>query len=55
MPELAPARTGELLRSAVASGLAGRDLGWQPLIPRTDGIRNVYRWIDAGAPVRAES
>ena len=55
MPELAPARTGELLRSAVASGLAGQDLGWQPLIPRTDGIRNVYRWIDAGAPVRAES
>ena len=55
MPELAPARTGELLRSAVASGLAGQDLGWRAPTPLTDGIRNVYRWIEAGAPVRAES
>ncbi len=52
-PEFAPARPGELLRSAVAVERAARDLGWQPTMPLAAGVRNVYRWIEAGAPVRA--
>lgn len=54
-PQFAPPRPGELLRSAVACRLAERDLGWRPLTSLADGMRNVYRWIEAGAPVRAES
>jgi UDP-glucose 4-epimerase len=51
-PEFAAARAGELQRSAVDSGLATRDLGWRPMTVLADGIRNVYRWIEDGAPVR---
>jgi UDP-glucose 4-epimerase len=54
-PAFTPARPGELLRSAVASLLAQRDLGWQPLTLLPAGMRNVYRWIESGAPVRAAS
>ena len=54
-PEFSAARPGELLRSAVAAGRAGQDLGWQPLTPLPIGMLNVYRWIEAGAPVRAAS
>jgi nucleoside-diphosphate-sugar epimerase len=32
---------------------AARDLGWQPVTGLADGIRSVYRWIEAGAPGRA--
>ncbi|MBO0776722.1 MAG: NAD-dependent epimerase/dehydratase family protein [Actinobacteria bacterium] len=53
MPEFAPARPGELLRSAVAVERAASDLSWQPAMPLATGVRNVYRWIEAGAPVRA--
>ena len=52
-PEFAPARPGELLRSAVAVDRAAQDLSWQPAMPLAEGVRNVYRWIEAGAPVRA--
>ena len=52
-PEFAPARPGELLRSAVAVERAAQDLSWQPTMPLASGVRNVYRWIEAGAPVRA--
>ncbi len=51
-PEFAAARAGELLRSAVAPGLAAAELGWRPLTGLADGIGRVYRWIEAGAPVR---
>jgi UDP-glucose 4-epimerase len=54
-PEFAAARPGELLRSAVAPGLAGVDLGWRRLTALADGVRNVYRWIGEGAPVQALS
>ena len=54
-PEFAAARPGELLRSAVAPGWAGKDLGWRPLTPLASGMRNVYRWIEAEAPVRGAS
>jgi UDP-glucose 4-epimerase len=52
-PEFAPARPGELQRSALAAERARRDLGWRPAVPLADGVRRVYRWIEAGAPDRA--
>jgi UDP-glucose 4-epimerase len=52
-PRFAPARAGELLRSAVASDLATHDLGWRHGIGITEGLESVFRWMEAGAPVRA--
>jgi UDP-glucose 4-epimerase len=52
-PKFAPARPGELLRSAVAAHRAAGDLGWRPVTGVAEGIRSVFRWIEAGAPVRA--
>jgi UDP-glucose 4-epimerase len=52
-PEFAPERPGELQRSALASVRAERDLGWRPATSLADGVRSVYRWIEAGAPDRA--
>jgi UDP-glucose 4-epimerase len=54
-PEFAPLRPGELERSALATQLARRDLGWRPATPLADGVQAVYRWIEAGAHDRAES
>ncbi len=52
-PEFAPPRPGELLRTALAADLARLDLGWSPVTPLADGVRAVYRWVEAGAPDRA--
>jgi UDP-glucose 4-epimerase len=52
-PEFAPARPGELARSALAIRRAERDLGWRPRTALPDGVRAVYRWIEAGARDRA--
>jgi hypothetical protein len=52
-PEFASQRPGELPRSALAVELARRDLGWSPDTPPADGVRKVYRWIEAGTPDRA--
>ncbi len=52
-PQFAPARPGELQRSALAAERARRDLGWKPAVCVADGVRRVYRWIEAGAPDRA--
>jgi UDP-glucose 4-epimerase len=53
-PAFAPFRLGELNRSAVSADLAGRDLGWRPATALIDGLRSVYRWIEAGADDRAD-
>jgi UDP-glucose 4-epimerase len=51
-PEFAPARAGELQRSAILSEQAKRDLGWQPKVSLAEGAESVVRWLTAGAPER---
>ena len=53
-PVFAPARPGELLRSALAPDWARRDLGWAASTPLAQGVARVYHWLAAGAPERAE-
>lgn len=52
-PEFAPARHGEVLRSALVVDRARADLGWSPRTDLADGVREVYRWIESGSPDRA--
>jgi UDP-glucose 4-epimerase len=46
-PLRAPARPGELDRSALAITLAARELGWAPRTSLTDGTRAVLDWFRA--------
>lgn len=48
----APARRGELVRSALSWERAAQDLGWRPITPLANGVRAVVRWFEAGAPDR---
>ncbi len=50
---LAPARPGELRRSALAVSRARADLGWTATKALADGIGSVCAWIEAGTPDRA--
>ena len=52
-PGFAAPRAGELQRSAVATDRAASELGWRAATPLAEGVRRVYRWIEAGAPDRA--
>lgn len=54
-PEFAPPRPGELERSALSAELAVAAFGWCPTTTLTEGVRAVYRWIEAGANDRATS
>jgi UDP-glucose 4-epimerase len=49
----APARIGELSRSALAWERASDELGWRALTPLADGVQAVVRWFEAGAPDRS--
>jgi len=50
---LAPARPGELQRSALAVERARADLGWRAGTALADGVRSVCQWIEVGIPDRA--
>jgi len=50
---LAPARPGELQRSALAVERANVELGWTAATTLPDGIRAVCEWIEAETPDRA--
>jgi UDP-glucose 4-epimerase len=52
-PEFVPARPGEVLRSALAVERARAHLGWSAHTELADGVREVYRWIEADSPDRA--
>lgn len=43
--EHAPARPGELARSAVSHDKAKREWGWEPEVDLDDGLRQTYQWI----------
>lgn len=45
----APARTGELQRSAVDPARTGRLLGWTAQVPLQDGLRTTYDWLASRA------
>jgi UDP-glucose 4-epimerase len=51
-PEFAPARAGEVLRSALAVDLVRADLGWSARTELAAGVTEVYRWVEAGSPDR---
>ncbi len=41
----APARAGELARSAVSVDKAMRAWGWRPAVPLAEGLKRTYQWI----------
>ncbi len=43
--EHAPARAGELQRSALRNDRASAVLGWKPEMPLAEGLRHTYDWI----------
>jgi UDP-glucose 4-epimerase len=45
--ERAPARTGELLRSALVVEKAKRELGWEPQVSIVDGLRETFEFFAA--------
>lgn len=44
----APARAGEILRSALDVEKAARELGWRPQVPLPEGLARTVRWIGEG-------
>jgi UDP-glucose 4-epimerase len=51
-PVFAPARIGEVSRSALVWDRAAQELRWRPTTSLADGVQAVVRWIAAGAPDR---
>jgi len=45
----APARVGELRRSAVEPARASREWGWAPEVTLAEGLRRVYEWMGSQA------
>jgi UDP-glucose 4-epimerase len=54
-PGTAPARPGELHRSALDATVARGLLGWSPAIGLAEGLAETVDWIRGCAPARAES
>jgi len=48
----APARPGEVARSALDVTRAGKELDWRPNVPVGVGVQRVYAWVAAGQPDR---
>jgi UDP-glucose 4-epimerase len=48
-PRFAPAREGDLLRSALDVSLAGQELGWKPAVGLDEGLRRTWDWIRSRA------
>jgi UDP-glucose 4-epimerase len=48
-PELGPERLGDLQRSVLDPGLAGRELGWRPEISLEDGLRAAWQFFSTAA------
>lgn len=53
-PRFAPARIGELSRSALAWERAAQDFGWRPATSLADGVQAVVSWFASGAPDRVQ-
>jgi UDP-glucose 4-epimerase len=53
-PVFAPARAGELSRSALAWKQAAQDLGWRPATSLAEGVQSVISWFEDGAPDRTQ-
>lgn len=53
-PRFAPARVGELSRSALAWERAAQDFGWRPATSLADGVQAVVSWFASGAPDRVQ-
>jgi UDP-glucose 4-epimerase len=50
-PRFEPARLGDLQRSVLDSGLARRELGWQPRVDLAAGLAKTFAWMqESGAP-----
>jgi UDP-glucose 4-epimerase len=45
----APARPGELQRSAVSPGKAAMAIGWRPQVTLDAGLRQTYEWLARAA------
>ncbi len=52
-PQFAPARPGELQRSALDIARVSHELGWKATTPLNEGVTAVYRWVQAGEADRA--
>jgi UDP-glucose 4-epimerase len=52
-PVFAPARIGEVSRSALVWERAAQDLGWRPATSLAAGVQAVVSWFEAGAPDRS--
>jgi UDP-glucose 4-epimerase len=46
-PRAAPAREGDVLRSALDVSLAERELGWRPEVSLDEGLRRTWEWVRA--------
>lgn len=58
-PDLAPlfdeARPGEIERSALDPALAGKVLGWRPVVDLPEGVARTLAWARAGFPMDAHA